>query len=66
MVCFVGDFTYIDNIRHPVFAEETSDNNWVIGNSSVFYGEIDPLKEEDVEVPDVIEIDPRWCFWYWK
>ena len=58
MICFVGDFTYIDNIRHPVFAEETSDNNWVIGNSSIFYREIDPLKEEDVEVPDVIEIDP--------
>ncbi len=57
-VCFVGDFTYIDNISHPVFVEETSDGNWIIGNSSIFYGEIDPLKEASRTVPDIIEIDP--------
>lgn len=57
-VCFVGDFTYIDNISHPVFVEETSGGNWIIGNSSVFYGEIDTLKEEDRTVPDIVEIDP--------
>jgi len=58
LICFVGDFTYIDNIRHPVFATETSDDNWIIANSSVFYIDIDEEKEEDIIVPDVIEIDP--------
>jgi hypothetical protein len=57
--CFVGDFTYMDNIRHPVFVYETSEDNWMIGNSSIFYEEIDPLKEEEnAVVPDIIEIDP--------
>jgi len=59
LVCFVGDFTYIDNIRHPVFAEETSENYWIIGNSSVFYIDADTTKEEVKIVPDIIEIDPE-------
>ena len=57
-VCFVGEFTYIDNISHPVFVEETSEDNWIIGNSSVFFGEIDEVKEEDRSVPSIMEIDP--------
>jgi hypothetical protein len=32
---FVGDFVYMDGINHPVFANETEDGNWIIGNSSV-------------------------------
>ena len=58
LICFVGDFTYIDNIRHPVFVGETSDENWIIANSSVFYVDVDTNKEEDATVPDIIEIDP--------
>lgn len=58
LVCFVGDFTYIDNISHPVFVEETSENNWIIGNSSIFYVDVDSTKEEDRTVPDIVEIDP--------
>jgi hypothetical protein len=58
LVCFVGNFTYIDNISHPVFVYETSDNNWVIGNSSIFYVDIDVNKEATRNVPDIIEIDP--------
>ena len=58
-VCFVGEFTYIDNISHPVFVEETSEDNWIIGNSSVFFGEIDETKEEKRQVPSVMEIDPE-------
>jgi hypothetical protein len=54
----VGNFTYIDNISHPVFVYETSDNNWVIGNSSIFYVDIDVNKEATRNVPDIIEIDP--------
>jgi hypothetical protein len=60
LVCFVGEFTYIDNIRHPVFAGETSEDNWIIANSSIPYEDIDPLKEDDdADVPDIIEIDPE-------
>jgi len=56
--CFVGNFTYIDNIRHPVFVNETESGNWMIANSSIFYKEVDPTKEESIDIPDVIEIDP--------
>ena len=59
LVCFVGDFTYIDNIRHPIVVKETSENYWIIGNSSVFYIDIDPDKEEERGIPDIIEIDPE-------
>ncbi|GAG33792.1 unnamed protein product, partial [marine sediment metagenome] len=58
LICFVGDFTYIENIRHPIFVKETSDGNWIFGNSSIFYVDIDSLKEETANVPDVVEIDP--------
>jgi len=60
-VCFVGDFTYIDNISHPVFVKETSAGNWIIGNVSsteLFYGVFDNTKEKKRTVPDIIEIDP--------
>ena len=59
LVCFVGDFTYIDNIRHPIIVKETSEDYWIIGNSSIFYIDIDPTKEENKIVPDIIEIDPE-------
>jgi len=58
-VCFVGNFTYIDNISHPVFVGETSDDNWIIGNSSIFYSKIDSNKEDSRSVPDIAEIDPE-------
>ncbi len=58
LVCFVGDFTYIDNISHPVFVEENSENNWIIGNSSIFYIDVDNNKEVTRTVPDIVEIDP--------
>ena len=60
-VCFVGDFTYIDNISHPVFVEETSEGNWIIGNVSdkdYFYEVKDADIEEVRSVPDIVEIDP--------
>ncbi|KKK76893.1 hypothetical protein LCGC14_2859090, partial [marine sediment metagenome] len=58
LICFVGDFTYIDDIRHPVFVNQIESGNWVIANSSVFYREIDSTKEEEIDVPSIIEIDP--------
>jgi hypothetical protein len=58
LICFVGDFTFIDNIRHPIFIYENSEDNWMIGNSSIFYVDVDSAKEESTTVPDIIEIDP--------
>ena len=56
LVCFVGDFTFIENIRRPVCIYENSENNWMILNSSIFFDEND--NEESSTVPDVVEIDP--------
>lgn len=58
LTCFVGDFTYIDNISHPIYAGVTSDNNWVIANSSIHFIKLDADVAEAANVPDVIEIDP--------
>jgi hypothetical protein len=35
--CFIGDFTFIDGIRHPVHASILDNGNWIIANSSVEY-----------------------------
>lgn len=70
LVCFVGDFTFIDNIKHPVGVYENSENNWMILNSSIYYGGPDqgtgvvpdPTEKADLEastVPSIIEIDPN-------
>jgi len=56
ITCFIGDFTYIDNISHPIFINETSEDNWIIANSSVHY--VVDSNSETANVPDVIEIDP--------
>ena len=32
---FVGDFTFIDGINHPIFANELSNGNIIIGNSEI-------------------------------
>ncbi len=58
LICFVGEFTYVDNIRHPIFVNETRKGNLIIANSSIFFGEIDSTKEEDSIVPDIVEINP--------
>lgn len=39
MQVFIGDFVYIDGINHPIFVNEISNGNWIIGNSSI------PLEE---------------------
>ena len=56
--CFIGNFTFIDNIKHPVFVNETQDDTWIIANSSIFYNTVDSSKEKMVTVPDIIEINP--------
>lgn len=35
--CFIGDFTYVDGIKHPIFVNILDNNNWVILNSSMMY-----------------------------
>jgi hypothetical protein len=68
LLCFVGDFTFIDSIKHPIGVYETSENNWIILNSSIYYGgpnqvgvspdatEIADLEAGDI--PSIVEIDP--------
>jgi len=34
---FVGDFTYIDGIRHPIFASILNNGNWMVGNANIVY-----------------------------
>ncbi len=57
LVCFVGDFIFIDNIRHPIFVYENREENFMWGNSSIFY--IVNPNEDVVTVPDIVEIDPN-------
>ena len=58
LICFVGNFTYVDNILHPVFIDELENGNWIIANSSIFYKTRDATKEETKIVSDLIELDP--------
>ena len=62
LVCFVGDFTYVENIQHPIFINELESGNWIIANvsdSTRFYGVIDATKQEVKTVPDIVEINPE-------
>lgn len=56
--CFVGEFYYIENILHPIFANETQSGNWMIANSSIHYDDYSEEDEANITVPDIIEIDP--------
>jgi hypothetical protein len=57
LACFVGNFTYVENICHPIFVNELSSGNWIVANSSKFYGTVDATKQETKIVPDIVEID---------
>ncbi len=58
--CFVGDFTYIDNISHPVFVNVLENGNWIVANALVNY---DAVLQEGVEnenaAPGILEFDPE-------
>jgi hypothetical protein len=58
LTCFVGDFTFVDNIRHPVFVNELESGNWIIANSSIFNGGLNASLEVAATVPDIVELDP--------
>jgi len=58
--CFVGDFTYMDGIIHPIFMEVLDNNDWIVANSSIFY---DPTGEGSAvvsteNVPSLLEFNP--------
>lgn len=58
--CFIGDFTYVNNIRHPIFVEKLENENWIIGNSSVFYdpdAEVGSDNNDNVTETSMLEID---------
>jgi hypothetical protein len=64
MKCFIGDFTYIDNIQHPIFTNILTNDNWIVANvsnSSLMYTKDHPLwavttaSESYKAVPDLIE-----------
>lgn len=66
MVVSICDFTYIDGIKHPIFANALSNGNWIIANSSVFYKPEEdanvifnnPTTEDDSSaIADIIEIN---------
>jgi hypothetical protein len=60
--CFIGDFTYIDSIQHPVYANILSNGNWIVSNSSIFYTaglEEDEFDHDaDSSIVSLFEFDP--------
>ena len=54
MECFIGDFTYVDFIKHPTYFNILENNNWIVANSSI----IDTTSVEDTysEFPDIASI----------
>ncbi len=57
MEVFIGDFTYIDNIKHPIFANIMESGNWIIGNSSIIYDPDTDTTQKYLDVPSIVEID---------
>lgn len=58
--CFVGDFTYIDNISHPIFVDILDNGNWIIANALVNY-DVDTQEgvENENSAPGILEFDPE-------
>jgi len=59
--CFVGDLTYMDGIKTPVFVDILSSGNWVVANAYIIYteaGEDTTLENTNVSFPSIIEFKP--------
>ncbi|KKL15834.1 hypothetical protein LCGC14_2501640, partial [marine sediment metagenome] len=59
--CFIGDFTYVNYIKHPIFLNILDNDNWIISNSSIPYISDDNIvsnNEEDVVITDLVEFNP--------
>lgn len=52
---FVGDFTYIDGINHPVYISQLSNGNWIVANSKI----VDEASGSSTSISSVIEFDPE-------
>lgn len=55
LTCFVGDMTYINNIRHPIFVDKLEEGNWIVANSSIFYTD---TGGSNTSISDLVEFDP--------
>ena len=61
--CFIGDFTYMDGIQHPIFANILNNGNWIVCNvsdSSLFYiseDDITDSSQQNLEVADILEFN---------
>jgi len=56
---FIGDFRYVDHIRHPIFFNILENGNWIVGNSSVFSNATPDTSTDDISVASVVEFDPE-------
>jgi len=61
--CFIGDFTYMDGIHSPIFANILTNGNWVVGNSFVNYDpsattSTVPTMPQTSDPACVLEFDP--------
>jgi len=56
--CFIGDFTYIDGILHPIFCKKRDNGNLIFGNSSILYDPILFTSSVSTEnVPNLVELN---------
>jgi hypothetical protein len=56
--CFIGDFTYIENICHPIYVNVLRNGNIVIANSSIHYDPVSFISSEsNYNVPDIVELN---------
>jgi len=51
---FIGDFTYIDGINHPVYASNLASGNWIVANSKI----VDKASGSSTSISSVIEFSP--------
>jgi hypothetical protein len=57
--CFVGDFTYIDNISHPIFVDILDSGNWIVANALINYDIATELGvENENNAPSILEFNP--------
>lgn len=50
---FIGDFTYMDSIRGPIFADILDNGNWIVANSAIDYGGKAATASDDVLSADL-------------
>ena len=57
--CFVGEFTYIDNISHPIFVDILANDNWIVANAIINYDSgLQEGAENTNNAPGILEFNP--------